>query len=698
MDTIRKLWEHPVVRRVVVVGVVILVFFLTLVLTLPDIGETGETTQQPTATLTDDASATTNGSEVAPTVQATPELVVNRPETVFSKESTMRELGISSITLKGLYSTNSIWVPLPANWIVENLLVNLHYSPSPLLRSGRANLNILVNGQDITSFSLSGEGEQVRSFEIPIEYIDQGDGFLLTFKGYLRLTDILCEEADNPGQWVKILDNTELIIDANPNDIPPLLQNLGILMTVQGKAGNTIFILPDSPDSLILSTAASVAARLGFDDGSESPKVVTTSSLADADLTNSNIVMVGVPDNLPLFYQLANTFPARLEGGNFMTLDGAPAPGEHGVIQVMRSPWNENHILLVVSAGNETGLRMAKNAFANRELFNALTGSYQFIREEYPLVNSFTSTPWRYSQATLADFGYDENRELGGVGVSSVTYYLRWPPGWIVDDGAQFRLSLIVSPLIEPNSHVMILINDAIVGVSPINSEVTFQSFTFNLPTETINQTLSASQLRTMNLEVRVISVLDMDECDYGNESIAWVQVESASYFTMFHRYDVLPNLKTFPFSFVSDRLIQPIVIVLPDNPTEQEIASGLAVSKQVGDYTLDDFNISLLTSSQLTPEAYGNAHILVLGTIDRQPWTEEFLGTFPPVPDDGVYQALNDENIGLIVEGFSPWNPERMVLVIVSQSTAGFEQGIGLLRELNEMEEPSAWMEFEIK
>jgi len=164
------------------------------------------------------------------------------------------------------------------------------------------------------------------------------------------------------------------------------------------------------------------------------------------------------------------------------------------------------------------------------------------------------------------------------------------------------------------------------------------------------------------------------------------------------HSYSALSNLKTFPFPFVSDRSIQPIIIVLPDDPTEQEIAAGLAVSEQLGDYTVDDFNIGLLTSSQLNPETHSNAHIIAFGTYDRQPWIEEFLKTLPPIPEDGVYQALNNENVGLIIEGFSPWNTERMVLLILSQSTEGFEQGINHLRGLSDLEEPSAWMEFEIK
>lgn len=694
MQMLKNIWERPAVRRVTLVGAVILAFFLTLVLTLPEINKT----EPLTVTLTEETPTPAETTEAVQSDQATPELVVNRPETEFSKELTLRELGINDVTLKGLYSSDSIWIPLPTNWIVESLLVNLHYSPSPLLYPGRANLNILVNGQEITSFNLNGEGEQVMLFKIPVGYIDQGNGFLLSFKGYLRLTDIICEETDNPGQWVNILDTTEFIMDANPNDIPPLLENMSILMNPQEDANATIFILPDSPDSTVLSTAASVAARLGFVDGRETPRVVTTSSLSDSDLTNSNLVFVGVPDDLPLLYQLADTFPARLEEGYFITLDDAPAPEEHGIVQIMRSPWNKSHTILVVSAGNEAGLRLAGNAFASHELFKILTGPYQFIKDEYELVNSFTSTPWRYSPATLADFEYEENRELGGVSASSASFYLRWPPGWTVDEGAQFNLSLIVSPVLEPNSHVVILINNVIVGVSPIDSDVTMQSFTFDLPAETINQTLLGSQQRTMKLKVRVISILDTDECDNQNDITAWIQIESDSYFTMLHSYRALPNLQTFPFPFVSDRSIQPVVIIVPDDPTEQEIATGLAVSKQLGDYTLDDFNISLLTSSQLNPEAHSNAHLIVLGTYNRQPWIEKFLKTLPPVPEDGVYQALNDENIGLIIEGFSPWNTERMLLFVLSQSTVGFEQGINLLRELYELEKPSFWMEFEIK
>lgn len=700
MNSLKRFWDNPVVRSVGIVGGVILIFFLVLILTLPrtQIDDGSEAT--PTSSETEESSdlAPTEDSGDDQTDREAVEAVADAPDTEFSRARTLRDWGIGNLTIKGLYASDSFWIPLPTNWFVESLWVNLHYSPSPLLNEGRANLNVSVNGHNITSIDLAGEGEQVVSFRIPVEYIDQGDGFSFSFKGYLRLTDIYCEEGDNPGQWVTILDTTEIIINANPTDIPPLLENMRLLMGDQEEGDQTIFVMPDSPDSTILSAAAAVAARLGFVDGTEPPKVVTTSSISSADLENSNLVLVGLADDLPLMAELASTLPAPLEEGSFLTLDGTPAPHEHGVVQILRSPWNIYHSILVVSAGNEAGLLLAQNAFTSRELFDTLTGSFQFIKQEYELVNSFTSTPWLFTPATLADFDYEKNRELGGLGTSSATYYLRWPPGWTVAPGSEFNLSLIISPVVETNSHAVVLINGEIVGVSPIDPGVPFQSFTFSLPSGTINQNITDSRLRNMQLQVRMISIMETDECKYTDEVTAWVQVESDSYFTMLHSYRASANLQTYPYPLVNDQPMQPIVIVLPDNPSRREIAAGLAVSKQLGDYILDDFEISLLTASQLNQQEHSDAHIIPLGTLDRQPWLEDFRRTLPIVPDDGVYQDLEDENIGLIMEGASPWNAGRTILLILSVSNPGLEQGIEKLLELNELEESTAWMEYEIK
>jgi len=698
MQTIKNLWNRSIVRRIVIVGIVILAFFLTLFFTLPDIQKTADQAATNTPGGEADATLAPAGTGNDAQSQGTSELVDNSSQTQFSKTLTLKSMGIDEVVLKGLYASNSVWISLPTNWIVENLQINLHYAPSPVLFPDRANLNILVNGREFTSLNLSDEGEQVISFEVPGDYIDQGDGFLLSFKGYLRVTDLLCEETDNPGQWVRILDSTEFIIQANPVDIPPLLENMEILMHEQEGSDVTTFVIPDSPGSNILSTIAAVAARLGFYDGTKSPHVVMASSLDQADLTNSNIVVIGTPDNMPLLGELASSLPAPLEGGSFITLDGTPGPEEHGIVQIMRSPWNESHTLLVVSGGNEEGLRLAQNSFASRQLFESLTGSFQFVKMEYPLVNAFGTTPWRFTPATLSDFEFSENRELGGLGASSEYFYLRWPPGWTVASGSQFHLSLIFSPVIAPDSHVVVIINDAIIGVAPIDSNLTEQSFTFDLPPEIVNATLWGEDLRMMRLQIRVVSILDTDECSYGNDVTGWIQIDSGSYFTMLHGYSEISNLQTFPYPFISDKEIQPTVVVLPDDPTAMEIAQGLAVVKQLGDYTLDDADITLLEASQLNQSEYSGANIIALGAYDRQPWVEEFLKTLPKIPEDGVYQALNDENIGLIIEGVSPWNASRTVLLVLSQSSSGVDQGITELRELYELDEPTYWIQFEIK
>lgn len=700
MNMLKKIWESPIVRRVVIVGAVILAFFLTLYFTLPDIQRASGNT--PTVTPGEDADATLTPDSTANGTQteATPVLVDNPDQvgTQFTKTFTLKSLGIDEVVLKGLYASNSVWIELPTNWIVENLQVNLHYVPSPVLFPDRANLNILVNGQEFTSLNLSGEEEQVLSFEVPGDYIEQGDGFLLSFKGYLRVTDLICEETDNPGQWVRILDSTEFVVQANPINVDLLLENMNILMHEQEDSDATTFIIPDSPDADALATTAKVAARLGFNDGTATPNIIMASEVDQSDLSKSNIVVIGTPDQMPLLEQLASSMPAPLEGGSFITLDGQPAPEEHGVVQIMRSPWNESHTVLIVSGGSQAGLALAENAFASKELFDSLTGEFEFVKTEYPLTNAFDSTPWRFTPASLSDFQFAENRELGGLGESTEVFYLRWPPGWTVADGAQFHLSLIFSPVIAPNSHVVVRINDAIAGVGTIDTSQTTQEFVFELSPEVINQTLWGEDLRTMRLQIKVISILDVDECAYGNDITGWVQIDNDSYFTMSHGYSGISNLQTFPYPYVSDKDIQPTVVVLPDEPTTAEIAQGLAVIKQLGDYTLDDIDISILTASQLNQTEYSGANLIVLGTVDRQPWVMEFLRSLPQIPEDGVYQALNDENIGLIVEGTSPWSASHTALVIVSQSSKGVDQGITELRELYELDEPTYWVQFTIK
>ena len=289
-------------KRVLWVGGVILAIFLTLTLTLPTIQPIAAPTpgvirpamtvalldkagmlqaatpippaNDPTRTATALPTVSTALPEVIPSATGSPDaenpvVATPLPETQLVNTVTLQDLGEDDLALNGLYSSGSLWIPLPSNWIIEYIQVDLNYSASPLLHPERANMTVLANEQQIVSFRLAGQTSSA-SFVIPKENIDQGNGVSLAFAGYLRLTDLVCEETDNPGQWVTILNTTRLTIGANLDRSLVDLAAMGRLLLAHNSISASpplLFVLPDNPDAVTLTTAAQVAARLGEQSG-----------------------------------------------------------------------------------------------------------------------------------------------------------------------------------------------------------------------------------------------------------------------------------------------------------------------------------------------------------------------------------------------------------------------------------------------
>ena len=170
-----------------------------------------------------------------------------------------------------------------------------------------------------------------------------------------------------------------------------------------------------------------------------------------------------------------------------------------------------------------------------------------------------------------------------------------------------------------------------------------------------------------------------------GQEEIA-VHIHPASSFQFtYESFLPVTDLVQFPRQLIQQSL-EPdhALLIIPDQPTAIELQSALTVAAGLSRLSQNQLNLELLSVSQVTPEMQAGNHLILVGkpepflalqglifpspiVVRSDPeWTVQFL--LPDryefertAPDDGMIQLVN-----------SPWNPERLVLLVSGETDQG--------------------------
>ncbi|MBN1266393.1 MAG: cellulose biosynthesis cyclic di-GMP-binding regulatory protein BcsB [Anaerolineales bacterium] len=281
---------------------------------------------------------------------------------------------------------------------------------------------------------------------------------------------------------------------------------------------------------------------------------------------------------------------------------------------------------------------------------------------------------------TFEYLGYEDEVLMGPYDFMRVRFNL--PANWKLTSGSSIQLHLKnVYPVVE---------NDSILDVSntigvrldlEFNNQVIDSilldwvgesTVTFNIP-QTAIETSSDEQSFSIYMDAGV------DCRGYYETSVI---VYADSYFNLIHR-TVQPDLDltTIPSPIFRANSLVPhgvdeaaaitsTYIVLPDKPAAAELQAALTASAGLGRLT-DDMPLNILLEKNLTPEIKAVSNLIFTGLGESFSSLEEIL--FPVSFESGSF-ALDgiQPDDGILQEAYSPWNDERVVLLISGQNEAG--------------------------
>ncbi len=325
-------------------------------------------------------------------IQAVKPIAISAPQSV---DRTLADLGYRARTFTHFGVDTSIYeffVP-PGSTLAPEAEFNLIYGHSALLDYERSGIAVLLNNIPIGSVRLTDQtaSQPTNSVHIPIPAaaVLPGHNVLSIKVNMIPLDD--CTPLNLQGTWVQVWSESKLHLPLTQSTTNPALgldlARLPAPFTFDPTLGGTAFVLAHN-DLSSWRAAMHIAAYLG----PRANGAVTTLSayyaddLPEADRSKYNLVLVGVPSQLPIMSDLNAAMPVPFadssgmpSGGDFQVTYRIPSDSPAGFLELLPSPWNPDNSVLAVVGNKAQGVTWAASAIVDPLLRPQLAGNFDVI-------------------------------------------------------------------------------------------------------------------------------------------------------------------------------------------------------------------------------------------------------------------------------------------------------------------------------
>lgn len=464
------------------------------------------------------------------------------------------------------------------------------------------------------------------------------------------------------------------------------------------------FVLADDADDSQLQVAASIAAGLGHLTGNELLlNAIYESQITDELYRNNNLILIGEPNDNTLIANLyaANALPTRLDSSGNILFEGSALTETEGVIQLAPNPENPNKTILVVTSTGIQGLQQAGRALGGPPSLLGLSGDVAVITDATPRFRG--NTPGEdlpIGMYRFSDFDVTENIVMVGAGLKSSSFNFDVPLGGDLREDAYLEIlfNATNSANLETSSFNVVMNDVPISGVSLSNVINTEMTTDVQLNRETLQVEFSTLRIPIPEGVIEpgrkndITFVVDMGgqwECDIPNFIWSTVSKDSLMFIPQnaLNEEDIFPLVSNFPIPFNIFPNLQDVWISLPEQPSDIEVEQLIRLMSSLGDsIPLAEGIIPIIQTGDLPAGTdLSDYHFIVLG----RPTENSFLASMNeqlPQPfftdsdellqeyDDVTYRLGSGANIGVLQILKSPWNPDRVALVITGTSEIGQE------------------------
>ena len=536
--------------------------------------------------------------------------------------------------LRGYQPREAFSFTVPPGWeITTDPTLTVSYVASPQVDATAA-MTVELNGTPVSVIPVSA-GAHSHDVNLPAGLVVSGENELALEAILPLVEDLECVDPSHPARWLVLAGDNSLVVDAVPaaelhiRDYPEVLAPLG------NTEDHTItFVVPPNPGRDELSALASVAfatARIGVD-----AEWRVRSSETDAQpAEGETVVVIGTP------------------AGDALPGDAA------GSASVSRTPSGD--VELVLAAGPEGSLAAVADALGDTRTLFPLSGGVVTITSAAPRTAEEPS-----SDFTLTDLGFGP-RTVRGSGERSLIYAFDVPAAWS-QEGSYVTADVIADP-----GRVAVAINGTDVSRQVVDQRGGL------VDADLIE--IDPRHMRPGRNYIRFTFDLEEDfSCRPGSGGPAGT-VTGETRLRMVHGADgARLDVGDFDEMFAAEPDMTNLVIVLPDEPTLEDLADLLHVVRTVS-RSSSRFAPRAMTTAELT-ELDLVSHLVILGDQSRQTLVGALDGHLPLAlaADGSVLDGARMEISGLpaspgVIEVLeNPWNPVRRIVVVTGASAASYD------------------------
>lgn len=590
--------------------------------------------------------------------------------------------GIGDIVLSGSSTSYSFFIPVPVEWNLTGMEMRMNLTHSELLRPN-STITLLINSVPVESLQLvsSNVGPYVWDVNIPAEYL-RGDVINVSITGFMRVSDYVCDDLENPANWARIASKSEVVFTYDPLPLSLSLNQYPypFVRTRSLTADKVTVVIPDNASGVEMASVFDVASSLG---AMGTWRGLSLSTLQEAQFSDDvkskyDAILVGTVDRLKLT-SLGVDWGLRIDAGKLVQPDNTYVPDASGVILIAQSPWNSDKAVIAITGFTQEAVTKAALAIRNSQFADLVRGQYAVIPSlPVDLTASKGGPDWTstdFSTLGLLD------QTVNGIGEQRISIPLNLPNG-IQPKEIKVKLDFSHSPFVSTDRSYIVLIVNGIPqeGLYLKSSNEKRTEWTVTVP---IDQLLPGKN----KMEVLFnLHMADNEICtdDYYNQAWA-VLYRDSTIQVSFDNSVVQPDFLNYPSPFGKDTLV-----VVSPSMGEAERNGTFQLISQLGALLGDQAKyVEMKTAAEVKPEDLKGHSLILIGLPDINSYVAEALKS-APVKVEGTSRTLkttlfdltvaDGQQVGLVQEIISPWDATRSVLLITGSSDKGMGWGTGLL------------------
>ncbi|MBC7969000.1 MAG: cellulose biosynthesis cyclic di-GMP-binding regulatory protein BcsB [Verrucomicrobia bacterium] len=597
------------------------------------------------------------------------------------------------LRLRSIYDETRLRFTRPRAWKPKTAKLQVRFRHSPALYATRSNLTAYVNGASVGSLPLNKKQGEIGSaiFDIPPDIIQDNNEVVLAA---LQNNSPTCtQDPFDPSLWTEILPDSKLVFDFQPQPIAlnfsrypyPIFDDLSL------EPNQLAYLLPNAVEEPWLTATTRFQTNVGRF-AQYRPLNTRLLSAIDQMQPNERLVIIGTPKTQPALAQL--TLPLSVKEGQVRDDKQKVLPNDVGVVMLTTTA-DKLHPVLVITGNGTEGIAKAVQFLIQPRDRQLGTGQAIVVRQvtDVPAPSprewtGYLPTANRFQLKDLTTFDNKpyEDMTVRGADAPAMEFDFRALPDDQFTTGNFINLNYSYSPQVNPLTSLVEVQLDGLALMGKKLDSVTGGSH------ETLRVVLPENRIKP-NSKIRIRFQLDPRErrsCNRALDQQLWGTVHADTSFELSRTNVVqVPDLKLlqFGFPFATPQDLSKTAIVLPDVPTKADLSLLFEVGARLGRLSkAESVKLDVFRASKLPTTVRSDRHLIGIGTRENFPLPDALKSEGFTLQDafrrqrgQSQVQTLPDAD-GVVKEIVSPWNRDRVLLLLSGQSNTGLDQVRALL------------------